>query len=938
MAFVYEVSRPPLFNPKKATAEIGPGQYIPLTLYKFEKPNIVPFNASSKRGNLFRIHPNPGPGAYNPKEEQNISYQIKQNKRNNDIYNNINLNKSNSFQIIGNKVKMIHKKSQEIEKYENKENYGFFTKVGRFNDYNKLNTPGPGTYGDINYLKAKSIEEKCYNKKEIIYRTNKERLDVYSVNRFDRQFPWNSEVIKPKKKKKKNIKLKNHKLKNLNENENKELVISKLNKDKKSKSDGNANTVIGINNYDVNNLNNDINKNSEEKKINQKVKDKNSVTHMIHKKNEEQKYKKLSILRKSKTSTNFYMQEKNKEGKNIINNNINNNDFKANKNTKLSKKEIKEILNQEMKLNQQRNDIKYRISSIPSKFTAGYELEKSSGKIVRKPLITNFKIFSGEKNDAVGPGSYEINLPKEWRKTGTSWSKYLVKKDTNKIRPKSGLSNNNDYKNIINYNKLDKTFKKIVKSKSQNNELNNINYNTPNLYKFYSTQHIVFHPKNYNIRLINEQITKDKLPEFIPVNDVPGPGYYYDEEKNNFNFKNKKNDTTKLKTAHLYEDFQIENNLDDGGLGPGTYFNDILNLYNTNKNNKNKKGISSEKKIIKTIPFLCTSKRFSYDIPQNDNTGNIYKSEQIINELKKIVSSDISLESGNTSNSTHNLGFSLQDKIFDNENNFMSKTFSSKMGKFKPLNGTFYRRDMRFRENFQEENMKKEIPGPGTYINPYTSTGKTNTIKIDGRYMDIRSCRVLIEKDRENKFKKNKKIDEKLIPWMSGGVWGTGGSHGPPVGTYEPDKTLTILYDVNKHKKYGNNHFNSTQFSDRNGFYFYQKNAPNGPGCYFNDKHVETKQNSAAFNSTADRFFKGGKNNTRTIIEMTKKLVDISVKKNKDGESLLGLKEKVIENQFNEDKRIDNRSSTPNIVGPGSYHFLPEVYPWVKQSYNTKFN
>ena len=173
---------------------------------------------------------------------------------------------------------------------------------------------------------------------------------------------------------------------------------------------------------------------------------------------------------------------------------------------------------------------------------------------------------------------------------------------------------------------------------------------------------------------------------------------------------------------------------------------------------------------------------------------------------------------------------------------------------------------------------------------------------------------------------------------MSGGLWGTGGSHGPPVGTYEPDKTLTILYDVNKHKKYGNNHFNSTQFSDRNGFYFYQKNAPNGPGCYFNDKHVETKQNSAAFNSTADRFFKGGKNNTRTIIEMTKKLVDISVKKNKDGESLLGLKEKVIENQFNEDKRIDNRSSTPNIVGPGSYHFLPEVYPWVKQSYNTKFN
>ena len=26
-----------------------------------------------------------------------------------------------------------------------------------------------------------------------------------------------------------------------------------------------------------------------------------------------------------------------------------------------------------------------------------------------------------------------------------------------------------------------------------------------------------------------------------------------------------------------------------------------------------------------------------------------------------------------------------------------------------------------------------------------------------------------------------------------------------------------------------------------------------------------------------------------------------------------------------------------SIVGPGSYNFLPEVYPWVKQSYNSKF-
>ena len=39
---------------------------------------------------------------------------------------------------------------------------------------------------------------------------------------------------------------------------------------------------------------------------------------------------------------------------------------------------------------------------------------------------------------------------------------------------------------------------------------------------------------------------KNKLPEFIPVNDVPGPGYYYDEEKMNLNYRSGKNDLNKL--------------------------------------------------------------------------------------------------------------------------------------------------------------------------------------------------------------------------------------------------------------------------------------------------------------------------------------------------------------------------------------------------------
>ena len=32
-----------------------------------------------------------------------------------------------------------------------------------------------------------------------------------------------------------------------------------------------------------------------------------------------------------------------------------------------------------------------------------------------------------------------------------------------------------------------------------------------------------------------------------------------------------------------------------------------------------------------------------------------------------------------------------------------------------------------------------------------------------------------------------------------------------------------------------------------------------------------------------------------------------------------------------------NNTNTLNIVGPGTYSFLPEVYPWIKHTYNVKF-
>ena len=890
MAFVYEVERPPLFQINKDTYEIGPGQYLPLSLYKFEKPNIVPFGVSTERKFPFSLNPVPGPGSYNPKEEQNISNPklIKKQEL------KFNTNKSKDTKLInGKQFKIIKKKNTESEKYQNKENLGFYTKVERFKLKYQKGTPGPGTYDDKNILLAKSIEEQCNNKKEMIFKINSNRHDIFYVNRNNNQFPWNAEVINDKKHKNYETKLNKNETFMINNiiNNNK-----KINKNQKKQT----NKVMKHNNNNKLNLTDtDFN-------------EKNKI------KNIENYDNKNTKLIKSRTSSNFYLPDTG----------ININD------SKLTKKDIKKRLEQEMNERKIQNDIKYRISSIPSKFSTGYQIEKKSGKVVRNPIKTYFKIFSGEKNDAVGPGSYEINLPELWRKTGTCWSKYLCEKEPLKKRPKSGNDLNINY--LINHNKLDKNYIKLVKKiiNKKNDDKNNINIH--NIFKLYSSQknHIAF-----NSNILSDEIRKDKLPIFIQVNDVPGPGYYYDEEKNiNLN-KNNKNSFANIKKINRFEGNFIKTNLDDKeGLGPGTYFHDILNLYNNPDHNNNKKNLSKQQ--TKSAPFLCKSKRFIYDKPLDFNEQNNKKDSKNINknnDFKKIIYNN-SIQSSQTSNTTHKGGLIKRDsslfEITDNQKEIKTKTKN-----FKSLSGTFYRKDIRFRESIQEENMKKEIPGPGSYINPYTSTGKSNSVKFDDRYMDIRSCRIIIEKNRLNKFNKNKKKGNNLIYWL-----GETNEIKPCVGTYEPDKTMSIQYDVNKNKKYGNNSFNSTQYSNRNDFYLYQKNNPIGPGCYYKDNYIENKQSSAAFYSTSNRFYKGGKNNTRELYRVPKRSLSVLVKKNKNNEDgnlsnelTVRLKENIIKEKENDSLGVLNNSNTPIIVGPGSYNYLPEVYPWIKHTYNVKF-
>ena len=62
MAFVFETERSKLYPQKEKSQNLGPGQYLPLTEFKFQNPELVPFGISTNR--QFPEKPNPNPGPY----------------------------------------------------------------------------------------------------------------------------------------------------------------------------------------------------------------------------------------------------------------------------------------------------------------------------------------------------------------------------------------------------------------------------------------------------------------------------------------------------------------------------------------------------------------------------------------------------------------------------------------------------------------------------------------------------------------------------------------------------------------------------------------------------------------------------------------------------------------------------------------------------------
>ena len=103
----------------------------------------------------------------------------------------------------------------------------------------------------------------------------------------------------------------------------------------------------------------------------------------------------------------------------------------------------------------------------------------------------------------MGPGSYELIFPEDWKKTGTSWSKYKWEKDPKKIRPKSSYNVNSINCQIGNYREMSK------KNRNQNYESTKINNEMANYYKSYTTKQLNYKdPTAHNIDTITKFIKK----------------------------------------------------------------------------------------------------------------------------------------------------------------------------------------------------------------------------------------------------------------------------------------------------------------------------------------------------------------------------------------------------------------------------------------------
>ena len=388
----------------------------------------------------------------------------------------------------------------------------------------------------------------------------------------------------------------------------------------------------------------------------------------------------------------------------------------------------------------------YRKTTIPGKENFGYDdIDEHVQIMIPDP---NKEIKStGEKNDKVGPGSYDLNL--SWDKNVLIWQKNsnnnstttnIVSSSTNNtslsitnnVKKNKKTLSKNPYKNLI------KTYRnKMSPSKKNSNPIDFI-FDSPPGPGYYTQE---FNNNNNILKKVSKsqlQCFDSTTPRFQQIKDNKysniGPGFYYN--LNSPKIINKPS----YKKGHLLDYDKVKNKNFVSGidaylmkidnkndLGPGTY--DVNKTWVRKKVSNLQNFGSQEKRFVykdNEMPgpgyYINSDNNMNED--DNFDYNNNNSSKNIIDDhsneiLKKYQNEKFNVPGVGTYNP--NIVLSLNYKVKSNVNPFVNK---KKVG--------FSSQEKRFENNDKKlGNNDNHILGPGLYYNEKPKLFKQNVVPFN---------------------------------------------------------------------------------------------------------------------------------------------------------------------------------------------------------------
>ena len=478
-----------------------------------------------------------------------------------------------------------------------------------------------------------------------------------------------------------------------------------------------------------------------------------------------------------------------------------------------------------------------RIPTIPSKIQEfGFEI-LDNGTLVQKQNPDMYKTFSGEKGDTVGPGSYEIEKPTNWRRTGTEWSKLKVERDfykkaktpknsstclTSTNYSETGNNTKNSFYSPMNTNSMKKNIftsnetenpipTNLITASTQESAKNKNRITEKNIFKCRILNCMRFNGKKINKKETFESVVRGKLP---------GPGYYYDPFKTSSFFFKPTPEFKQFFGSKLERFSSI--NTDQNNLGPGEYFEKNMNKISigfapfSSKTNRFYSSFIPEGKSNIPGPGEYTLKSFTSS-PLRMKTNAQTPKAKFGSNVKRFVD----IGNAKWKYSIPGPGYYNSEENKSNSNNKFAKTFYGK--NIFNLIKNDYNENNPFRKSIFKKQLKKEKSPPiGTY-NP----GMIFSIDYNNRkkVFETKNNKVAF-KSTFNKKKKNQKnkIDKSDI------------NIGP--GYYYHEKK-------NKDLKPSPQFYISQYQSDK---WFNNQNPNVGPGKYDIDNYYEWNKKSFNIN------------------------------------------------------------------------------------------